>query len=120
MSTGWNYSDLSKLAKRYGGPEKLLEVIKKSSVQKGITQGIEQGIKIGKGKMIPLVVLGIAGGVVAGGATVYYAVSKKFADENNGDQISEEESAAAEAILIEGIKKAEIEADKEESKSETE
>lgn len=113
MSTGWNYSDLSKLAKQYGGPEKLLEVIKKSSVQKCIKQGIEQGIKIGKGKMIPVVVLAIAGGAVAGGTAVYYAVSKKFADEKKGEQISEEEAAAAEAILIEEIKKAETEAEKE-------
>ena len=119
MSTGWNYSDLSKLAKQYDGPEKLIKAIKKSSVQKGIKQGIEQGIKIGKGKMIPVVVLGIAGGAVAGGIAVYYVVSKKFSDEKKDTQISEEEAAAAEAILIEEIKKAETEANKKELESET-
>lgn len=107
MSTGWTYSDLSKLAKQYGGPEKLLEVIKKSSMQKGI----EQGLKIGKRKMIPVVVLAAVGGVVIGGAIVYYVLSKRFADEKKDKQISEEEAVVAEAILFEEIKNAENESE---------
>ena len=46
---------------------------------------------------------------------VYYAVSKKDANEKKGEQISEEEAAAAEAILIDEIKKAEKESEKEDS-----
>ena len=27
MATGWSYSELSKLAKKFGGPEKMLEIM---------------------------------------------------------------------------------------------
>lgn len=111
MATGWSYSELSKLAKKFGGPEKMLEIIKKNSVKKGLEIGIQKGVKMGKGKMLPMVILGIAGGAAAGGVAVYYAISKKFVEEKKNEPISEAEAAAAEAILIDEIKKADEMAD---------
>ena len=99
MSTGWNYSDLSKLAKHCGGPEKLLEIVKNNSVQ--------QGIKIGKAKMIPGIVLAAASGITAGGVAVYCALSKKNVDKKKDTLVSEKEAATAEAVLIEKLKKTE-------------
>ena len=63
-------------------------------------------MKMGKGKMLPMVILGIVSGVAAGSAAVYYAVSKKYADANKGKAITEAEAATAEALFIDEIKKA--------------
>ena len=37
--SGWNYAQLSKIAKANGGPEKLVNTIFKSGVEKGIVKG---------------------------------------------------------------------------------
>lgn len=115
MAKTWDYAELSRIAKQYGGPEKFLEIIKSYSkqtgiaegIRKGISIGVEEGIKLGKGKMLPIVVLALAGGAAAGGVAVYYAVSRKFTEGKQIEQITEAEAAAAEAILIEEMKKAE-------------
>ena len=36
MSKKWDYAELSQMAKLYGGPEKLLDTIKKNNLKKGI------------------------------------------------------------------------------------
>lgn len=45
----WNYAKLSKLAKVYGGPENLVNIL--------VKHGTKEGLKTGRLQMIPLVVL---------------------------------------------------------------
>ena len=47
MKKPWDYSDLSKLAKAYGGPEKLVNHL------------AEEGMKAGRQQMVPVIVGGI-------------------------------------------------------------
>ena len=74
MSTGWNYSDLSKLAKMNGGPEMLISKIKAGSFQKGLVTGRKESI--------PWIIISalIAGGVLAyeEGPKLMKAVKNKF------------------------------------------
>uniref|UniRef100_N2A0D9 Uncharacterized protein n=1 Tax=Eubacterium plexicaudatum ASF492 TaxID=1235802 RepID=N2A0D9_9FIRM len=39
MSNNWDYAKLSQMAKAYGGPEKLLDTIKKYNQQQGMKKG---------------------------------------------------------------------------------
>jgi hypothetical protein len=83
----WNYSELSKLAKQYGGPEELVNKL------------VESGFEMGKKKMHPYV----AGGVIVGGVLVCVGVKirthflKKKAN-------SESEFKSAKSEIINGIK----------------
>ena len=78
MGTGWNYSDLTKLAKQHGGPEMLLHKIKYGSYQKGI--------EAGKKESLPWIITSalIAGGVIAyeEGPKIIRAVKNKFIRNN--------------------------------------
>ena len=58
MKKSWDYSDLSKLAKAYGGPEKLVNRL------------AEEGMKAGRQQMVPVIVGGIiVSSVAAAGIT---------------------------------------------------
>ena len=51
----WNYARLSRLAKAYGGPERLVNLLLDAGVKKGVVRGRLQ--------MLPAVLLGIGIGV---------------------------------------------------------
>jgi hypothetical protein len=79
----WNYAELSKLAKKNGGPEKLVELL----------------VKSGQKKMRPwLVIAFTAGGIVTVGVQF---IIKHFAKKK---VISDAEVEAAKKKLIKGIK----------------
>ena len=83
----WNYAKLSKLAKVYGGPEELVNIL--------VKHGAQEGLKKGRLQMIPVAILaGILGFSVK---PIYnYFKGKK------ARSIAECEAARAE--LIQGIK----------------
>ena len=97
MSTGWNYSDLSRLAKMNGGPEMLISKIKAGSFQSGLAAGRKESL--------PLVIILalISGGVLAyeEGPKLVKAVKNRISN-----KAVVEEAAAAEEILIKEIKEA--------------
>ena len=97
MSTGWNYSDLSRLAKMNGGPEMLISKIKAGSFQSGLVAGRKESR--------PWVVISV---LIAGGVLVYEEGSKlvKVVKSKISNNVVVEEAAAAEEILIKEIKEA--------------
>lgn len=97
MSNDWDYAKLSHLAKIYGGPEKLLDIIKKYNRQ--------QGVKEGRLQLLPWVGVAFAGGWAVGQipkAVQYF--NSKF----KRKQVTPEEAETAEKILIKGMKEADI------------
>lgn len=78
MDTKWNYSELSRIAKLAGGPEKLIEQIRHAGETRGAL------------KMLPAVVVAAAIGLVP------YLVSKYKESQEAGRKAEEE--------LIQGIK----------------
>ena len=98
MNTGWNYSDLSKLAKMNGGPEMLISKIKEASFQKGLAAGRKESIPWIIGSAL------VTGGVLAyeEGPKIVKAVKGRI----NRKPIAEE-AIAAEEILLKEIEEAE-------------
>lgn len=97
MSTGWNYSDLSKLAKMNGGPEMLISKIKAGSFQNGLATGRKESL--------PWIIVAavITGGVLAyeEGPKIVKAVKSRI-----NKKAVVEEAAAAEEILLKEIREA--------------
>lgn len=86
MGANWNYALLSKMAKKAGGPEVLLEMIKR------------EAIAVGKKKMAPFVAIAGLGGIGLGiGIKAVIDAFKNTKSEENVQALSSE--------LIEGIKK---------------
>jgi hypothetical protein len=79
----WNYAELSKMAKKYGGPEKLVEILVKSGEKKGRRWAV----------------YGFAGGIL-----LTFGVQKiiKRFSQKKGISATDVESAKKE--LIQGIK----------------
>jgi hypothetical protein len=98
MSTGWNYSDLSRLAKMNGGPEMLISKIKAGSFQSGLAAGRKESL--------PWIVISA---LIAGGVLVYEEGPKlvKAVKNKISNKAVVEEAEAAEEILIKEIKEAE-------------
>lgn len=95
MSKNWDYAKLSQMAKAYGGPEKLLDTIKKYNHQ--------QGIKEGRLQLLPWIGVAFAGGCWVASQipkAVQYFKSKER-------KITAEEAEKAEEILIKEMKEAE-------------
>lgn len=96
-STGWNYSDLSRLAKLNGGPEMLINKIKAGSFQ--------QGRAAGRMECLPavLTLLLITGGVLIleEGPKLMNAIKSRRL--NN---VIIDEAATAEDILLKEMKDA--------------
>ena len=82
----WDYAELSKAAKKAGGPEKLMDLL------------IESGKDTGHKEMLPLV--GIALGIGALGSVGISKLVKFFKKKK---KISQEAVEAAKAELIKGI-----------------
>ena len=80
---GWNYAELSKVAKESGGPEKLVEIL----------------VKSGENKMVKWVVGAFVGGVALTTSTI--KVIEHF---KNKKAISPSAIDAAKSDLIQGIK----------------
>ena len=97
MSTGWNYSDLSRLAKMNGGPEMLISKIKAGSFQNGLS--------VGRKESLPWIFISalITGGILAyeEGPKIVRAVKNRMSK-----NAVVEEAAAAEEILLKEIEKA--------------
>lgn len=87
----WDYAELSKAAKKAGGPEKLVELIEQGGKAIGRAEG--------RSSMLPWL------GVVGIGASVFTATVIKI-----GDHLREKESISQEAVdqakteLVQGIK----------------
>ena len=98
MSTGWNYSDLSRLAKMNGGPEMLLSKIKAGSFQSGLVAGRKESL--------PWIVISA---LIAGGVLVYEEGPRLIKAVKNriSNNAVVEEAAVAEEILIKEIRQAE-------------
>lgn len=97
MGNDWDYAKLSQLAKRYGGPEKLLDTIKRYNRQ--------EGVKEGRLQLLPWVGVAFAGGWAVGQipkAVQYF--SSKF----KRKQVTAEEAETAEKILIKEMNEADI------------
>lgn len=95
MSKKWDYAELSQMAKLYGGPEKLLDTIKKYNRQ--------QGVKEGRIQLLPWIGVAFAGGWAAGQIpkVVQYFKTK-------GKKITAKEAETAEKILLKEMEKADI------------
>lgn len=97
MSAEWSYAKLAKLASKFGGPEKLLGIVK--------TRAFQKGFKAGKIKMIPIAIgtfgLGVLSTVVIQKFKEhkYYKLTKR--------EVTAAEAAEAEDLLIQGMKSAE-------------
>ena len=99
MTTGWNYSDLSKLAKMNGGPEMLISKIRAGGYYSGLTAGRKEAF------------LWVVTSAVVAGAVIAYeegprfvkAVTNKFCNKS-----VVEEGKAAEKILLNEIKQADM------------
>ena len=94
----WEFSELSKLAAKHGGPEKLLAIVKEFSLQ--------EGVKRGKIKMIPWLFATFGVGVLARDAAPKTAqfiehCRIKFNKQNITAEVAEE-------LLIQLIKEDEI------------
>ena len=92
MGKGWGYAGLSRIAKKYGGPEKYVETIKKHSFQQGLQQG-EDKLKT---KMLVAFV---------GGAVVYQIPKVVKYCMYKVKEITNKEAKEAEEKLIEEIMK---------------
>ena len=79
----WNYAELSKLAKKAGGPEKLVNIL----------------IDSGKNKMKPWMIV-----AALGGSAFTLIVQKIIKYFRNKKKISDAEVEAAKKELIQGIK----------------
>lgn len=79
----WNYAELSKLAKKAGGPEKLVNIL----------------IDSGKNKMKPWMIV-----AAPGGSAFTLIVQKIIKYFRNKKKISDAEVEAAKKELIQGIK----------------
>ena len=103
----WNYAELSKLAKRYGGPEKLLEVVKAAAR------------KTGRKEMMPLVCIAFLMGVgVTKGSEKLNGFIK---DRKRQSDEAEKAAKAAEIELIRGIRNYDLEhPEQEEDKADVE
>ena len=95
MKRNWDYANLAKIAKRYGGPEKYLNTIKEASFSKGYGQAKTEDFRI------QLILT--AAGLVASGIAVYdgWRVRKLT------QQIKDTEAAEAEQILLEELEEME-------------
>lgn len=95
MSKKWDYAELSQMAKLYGGPEKLLDTIKKYNRQ--------QGIKEGRIQLLPWIGVAFAGGWAASQIpkAIQYFKTK-------GKKITVKEAEKAEKILLKEMKEADI------------
>lgn len=83
----WDYAELSKAAKKAGGPEKLMDLL------------VESGRDAGHKEMLPVV--GIAAGI---GALGYAGISKLVKYFRKKKEISPEAVEEAKKELIQGIK----------------
>ncbi len=101
MSNNWDYAKLSQMAKAYGGPEKLLDTIKKYNQQ--------QGIKKGRIQLLPWIGVAFVGGLAAG--KIPKAV-QYFKDKFGEKKITAEEAEEAEKILISEMKEADLETER--------
>jgi len=99
MGTGWNYSDLSKLAKMNGGPEMLIRKIKAGSFQNGLA--------VGRKESIPWIIIST---LIAGGVLAYEEGPKivKVVKSRINKKTAVEEAAAAEEILLKEIREADV------------
>lgn len=97
MGTGWNYSDVSRLAKMNGGPEMLLSKIKAGSFQSGLAAGRKESL--------PWIAISA---LIAGGVLVYEEGPKlvKAVKNKINNKAVVEEAEVAEEILIKEIKEA--------------
>ncbi len=80
---GWNYAELSKLAKANGGPEKLVDLL----------------IKSGEKKVLPWVGVAFAGGIV-----LTIGIQKIIEYFSHKKTISSDEVESAKKEVIQGIK----------------
>ena len=97
MGKNWDYSRLSQLAKKYGGPEKLMETVKRFSYQ--------EGLKEGKIKQRPaIVIFSLLSFGIGFGTNKFYDYLKKRNVEKSSE-ITVEDVEVAEEILISVIKK---------------
>ena len=101
MSNNWDYAKLSQMAKAYGGPEKLLDTIKKYNQQ--------QGMKKGRIQLLPWIGVACVGGLAAG--KVPKAV-QYFKGKFKEKKITAEEAEEAEKMLIREMKEADLETEK--------
>jgi hypothetical protein len=97
MSDDWDYAQLAKVAKDYGGPKELIRKIKIKSYQNGqLAEKAKQNPKL-------FVMFGVGVLVTIGAVKLIEIFEKKF-DKN---VISDEEADEAEEMLIQQIKLAE-------------
>lgn len=91
MGKDWNYAKLSKLAKRYGGPERLVAALETNAKSKGYADG--------RRSMLPMV---FVSGVIGGGLVFVYKKLEDYFKEKS--EISQEAVDRAKMELIKGIK----------------
>ena len=96
MSAEWSYAQLSKMASRVGGPEKLLKIIKSKAFQ--------EGIKKRKSQMIPVAAGGLIIGIVGTVGINKWNESRKI--KATEQHIPEDEALVAEELLIQKIQEA--------------
>ena len=99
MGKNWDYSELSKLAKEFGGPRKMLEILKSDSFEKGFSaaKAADKPVKIGIG--VGFFLLGAA--VIKIPDLIAY-----FKKEEQKGKLTAEEVAAIEQELISGMEQA--------------
>lgn len=111
MGKKWDYAELSKLAKRFDGPKNMVEALQKNSFLKGFKAGkaVESPKKL---------IYGVLGVIVGAAGLKIYEQLSRTEDANKARELSEEESAAIEQELVDGIKQYDSEMDDKESASE--
>lgn len=96
MGKVWDYAELSKLAKRFDGPQNMIKSLQKNSYLKGF--------KAGKATESPKKLLYGALGAIAGAAALkIYEHFSKAEKPDNSEELAEEERAAIEQELVSGI-----------------
>ena len=97
MSAEWSYAQLAKLASKFGGPEKLMGLVK--------SRAFQEGLKAGKIKMIPIAI-GTLGLGVLGTVGIQKFQDHKYNKRTNC-KVTATEAAEAEDLLIKGMEAAE-------------
>lgn len=99
MGKNWDYSDLSKMAKEFGGPRKMLEILKSDSFKKGFSaaKAADKPVKI---------CIGIGSFLLGAAVIKIPELIAYFKNAEQKGELTAEEVAAIEHELVSGMEQA--------------